>query len=251
MSLKRIGIDVGGTFTDVVLVDEAGHMHTSKIPTTPRERVVGALDGFRRILEIARCAPGDVGFIGHGLTMATNMVVERTGAPTALVATQGFRDLLELRRIAWHDRADLYDLQFDNPAPLVPRRWRYEVPERMDWRGQVETPLDEAALHAVADRIAESPAEAVAIAFLNAAANPAHERRAAEILAQRLPGRFISASHEVNPEVGEHQRTSTTMMNAMLGPLCARYITALQDGPMCPIWVGARACSPSPRTRWI
>ncbi|OYW58259.1 MAG: hypothetical protein B7Z40_23095, partial [Bosea sp. 12-68-7] len=105
-----------------------------------------------------------------------------------------------------------------------------EVAERMDWRGQVDTRLDEAALHAIADRIAESPVEAVAIAFLHAAANPAHERRAADILAQRLPGHFISASHEVNPEVGEYERTSTTVMNAMLGPLCARYIAALQDG---------------------
>ncbi len=228
--MKRIGIDVGGTFTDVVLVDEAGHVHTTKVPTTPKDRVVGALNGFRRILETAGCAAGDVGFIGHGSTMATNMVVERTGAPTALVATHGFRDLLELRRIARHDRADLYDLQFDNPAPLVPRRWRHEVTERMDWRGQIEMPLDEAALHAIADRIAQSPVQAVAIAFLHAAANPAHERRAAEILAQRLPGHFISTSHEVNPEVGEYERTSTTVMNAMLGPLCARYIGALQDG---------------------
>ncbi|NKC31897.1 hydantoinase/oxoprolinase family protein [Roseomonas sp. BU-1] len=228
--MKRIGIDVGGTFTDVVLVDEAGRVHTAKVPTTPHNRVIGALNGFRRILAIAGCGAAEIGFIGHGSTMATNMVVERTGARTALVTTQGFRDVLELRRIARHDRADLYDLQFDNPDPLVPRRWRHEVAERMDWRGQVDTPLDEAALHAIADRIAESPVEAVAIAFLHAAANPAHERRAADILAQRLPGHFISASHEVNPEVGEYERTSTTVMNAMLGPLCARYIAALQDG---------------------
>lgn len=227
--MKRIGIDVGGTFTDVVLLDESGQVHTVKVPTTPQDRVIGAINGFRRILEVAGCAPGDVGFIGHGSTMATNMVVEGTGAPTALIATQGFRDLLELRRIARHDRADLYDLQFDNPAPLVPRRWRFEVLERLDWRGQVELPLDEAALHEIADRIAATPVQAVAIAFLHAAANPAHEKRAAEILAQRLPGRFISVSHEVNPEIGEYERTSTTVMNAMLGPLCARYIGALQE----------------------
>lgn len=228
--MKRIGIDVGGTFTDVVLLDESGRVHTTKVPTTPRDRVLGALDGFRRILDIAGCAPGDVGFIGHGSTMATNMVVEGTGAPTALVATAGFRDLLELRRIARHDRADLYDLQFDNPKPLVPRRSRYEAPERLDWRGHVEQPLDEAALHAIADRIARTEVQAVAIAFLHAAANPVHERRAAAILTQRLPGRFLSLSHEVNPEIGEYERTSTTVMNAMLGPLCARYIAALQDG---------------------
>lgn len=228
--MKRIGIDVGGTFTDVVLLDESGRVHTTKVPTTPRDRVIGAINGFRRILEIAECSAGDVGFIGHGSTMATNMVVEGTGAPTALITTRGFRDLLELRRIARHDRADLYDLQFDNPKPLVPRRWRYEVDERLDWRGQVEQPLDEAALHAIADRIAGTEVQAVAIAFLHAAVNPQHERRAAEILAERLPDRFISVSHAVNPEIGEYERTSTTVMNAMLGPLCARYIRALEDG---------------------
>jgi N-methylhydantoinase A len=228
--LKRIGIDVGGTFTDVVLLEEDGRVHTTKVPTTPANRVLGAIAGFRRILEIAGCAPGDIGFIGHGSTMATNMVVEGTGAPTALLATQGFRDLLELRRIARHDRADLYDLQFDNPHPLVPRRWRYEVPERLDWRGGVERPLDEAAVREIADRIARSPAQAVAICFLHAAANPTHEQRTAEILMKLLPDRFITASHEVNPEVGEYERTSTTVMNAMLGPVCARYIRALQDG---------------------
>jgi N-methylhydantoinase A len=227
---KRIGIDVGGTFTDVVLLEEDGRVHTTKVPTTPANRVLGAIHGFRRILEIAQCAPGDVGFIGHGSTMATNMVVEGTGAPTALLATKGFRDLLELRRIARHDRADLYDLQFDNPHPLVPRRWRYEVPERLDWRGQVERELDEEAVRDIAARIARTPVQAVAISFLHAAANPAHEQRAAQILAEPLPGRFISASHEVNPEVGEYERTSTTVMNAMLGPVCARYVRELRDG---------------------
>lgn len=228
--MKRIGIDVGGTFTDVVLIEENGGVHTAKVPTTPANRVIGAIAGFRRILEVAGCGPGDVGFIGHGSTMATNMVVEGTGAPTALLATRGFRDLLELRRIARHDRADLYDLQFDNPKPLVPRRWRHEVPERLDWRGNVLEPLDEAALHGIAEAIARSPVEAVAIAFLHAQVNPAHERRAAEILRAALPGHFITASHEVNPQQGEYERTSTTVMNAMLGPVCTRYIRAFRDG---------------------
>ena len=228
--LKRIGIDVGGTFTDVVLIEEDGRVHTAKVPTTPADRVIGAIAGFRRILEVAGCSPADVGFIGHGSTMATNMVVEGTGAPTALLATRGFRDLLELRRIARHDRADLYDLQFDNPTPLVPRRWRYEVPERLDWRGNVLAPLDEAALEAIADEIARSPVEAVAIAFLHAQVNAVHERRAAEMLRAALPHHFITCSHEVNPQQGEYERTSSTVMNAMLGPVCARYIRAFRDG---------------------
>jgi len=230
MVLKRIGIDVGGTFTDVVLIEENGRVHTAKVPTTPANRVIGAIAGFRRILEVAGCAPDKIGFIGHGSTMATNMVVEGTGAPTALLATQGFRDLLELRRIARHDRADLYDLQFDNPKPLVPRRWRYEVPERLDWRGNVVQAPDEAALADIAARIARSGVEAVAIAFLHAQVNPAHEQRAAEILRAALPNLFITCSHEVNPQQGEYERTSTTVMNAMLGPVCARYIGAFGDG---------------------
>ena len=228
--MKRIGIDVGGTFTDVVLIEEDGRVHTAKVPTTPANRVIGAIGGFRRILEVAGCRPGDVGFIGHGSTMATNMVVEGTGAPTALIATRGFRDLLELRRIARHDRADLYDLQFDNPKPLVPRRWRYEAAGRMDWRGREIEPVDEAALRAIAEGLARQPVEAVAIAFLHAQVNPEHERRAAAILRAALPDHFITCSHEVNPQQGEYERTSTTVMNAMLGPVCARYIRAFAEG---------------------
>ena len=228
--LKRIGIDVGGTFTDVVLIEEDGRVHTTKVPTTPADRVVGAMAGFRRILEVAGCGPGDIGFVGHGSTMATNMVVEGTGAPTALLATHGFRDLLELRRIARHDRADLYDLQFDNPKPLVPRRWRFEVPERMDWRGKVREAIDLDAVRRIADRVARTPVQAVAIAFLHAQVNPEHECRAAEVLRAMLPHHFITCSYEVNPQQGEYERTSTTVMNAMLGPVCARYIHAFRDG---------------------
>lgn len=228
--MKRVGIDVGGTFTDVVLIEEDGRVHTTKVPTTPADRVQGAVAGFRRILEVAGARAEEIGFIGHGSTMATNMVVEHTGAPTALVATKGFRDLLELRRIARHDRADLYDLLFDNPVPLVPRRHRFEVPERLDWRGNVEQPLDMAALEEVAARIARSDVEAVAVCFLHAFMNPMHEQAAATFLAERLPGRFVTASHEVNPQLGEYERTSTTVMNAMLGPVCARYIRTLGAG---------------------
>ncbi|MDJ0390545.1 hydantoinase/oxoprolinase family protein [Roseomonas sp. E05] len=225
--MNRIGIDVGGTFTDVVLIEDDGRAHSVKVPTTPRDRVIGAVAGFRRVLEVSGIAAETVGFVGHGTTMATNMVVEGTGAKTALVTTRGFRDILELRRIARHDRADLYDLLFDNPKPLVARRHRYEVPERLDHRGGVELPLDMQALAEVAEAIAASDVEAVAVCFLHAFINPAHEQTAAHFLAERLPGRFITASHAVNPELGEYERTSTTIMNAMLGPICARYIRNL------------------------
>jgi len=223
--MRRIGIDVGGTFTDVVMIDDvSGQVWSTKVSTTPADRVIGAMNGFRRILALSETTPGAVGFIGHGTTMATNMIVEGKGAPTALITTAGFRDILELRRLSRHDRADLYDLQFRNPRPLVPRRWRLEVLERIRHDGSVETAIDLTQLRQVAGRIAQSEIEAVAIVFLHAYVNPAHEAAALEALRALLPDRFITASHEVNPEMQEYERASSTVINAMLGPVCARYI---------------------------
>jgi N-methylhydantoinase A len=221
---------VGGTFTDVVMVDDAsGQVWSTKVPTTPKDRVTGAINGYRRILELSGSASADVSFLGHGTTMATNMVVEGTGAKTALVTTRGFRDILELRRVSRHDRADLYDLLFDNPRPLVERRWRLEVTERMNFDGRVESPLQISELNDIAAQIRASDVEAVAVAFLHSHVNPQHEREAVEALRRALPDRFVSASHEVNPEVMEYERTSSTVINAMLGPVCGRYIKRLED----------------------
>ncbi|SAL30795.1 5-oxoprolinase (ATP-hydrolyzing) [Caballeronia sordidicola] len=226
--MRRIGIDVGGTFTDVVMVDDAsGQVWSTKVPTTPRDRVVGAMEGYRRILEISGSTSADVSFLGHGTTMATNMVVEGTGAKTALITTRGFRDILELRRVSRHDRADLYDLLFDNPRPLVERRWRLEVTERMTFEGHIEAPLQRSELNDLAAMIRDSDVEAVAVSFLHAHVNPQHEREAVETLRRLLPDRFICASHDVNPEVMEYERTSSTVINAMLGPVCGRYIERL------------------------
>ncbi|MDR5741383.1 MULTISPECIES: hydantoinase/oxoprolinase family protein [unclassified Caballeronia] len=226
--MKRIGIDVGGTFTDVVMVDdETGRIWSTKVPTTPKDRVIGTVEGFRKILELSGAASTDVSFLGHGTTMATNMVVEGTGAKTALVTTHGFRDILELRRVSRHDRADLYDLLFDNPRPLVERRWRLEVTERMRYDGTVATPLDHAELERIAAQIRESDVEAVAVCLLHAHVNPQHEREAVDALRRLLPDRFICASHEVNPEAMEYERASSTVINAMLGPVCGRYIGRL------------------------
>jgi N-methylhydantoinase A len=228
--LKRIGIDVGGTFTDVVMVDdETGRIWSTKVPTTPKDRVLGTIDGFRKILELSGTASGDVSFLGHGTTMATNMVVEGTGAKTALVTTRGFRDILELRRVSRHDRADLYDLLFDNPRALVERRWRLEVTERLRHDGQVITALDHAELEQIAEKIRESDIEAVAVCLLHAHVNPQHEREALDVLRRLLPDRFVCASHQVNPEAMEYERASSTVINAMLGPVCGRYIGRLVD----------------------
>ena len=226
--MKRIGIDVGGTFTDVVLIDDAdGKVWSTKVPTTPRNRVIGAIEGFTRIIEMSGCAPHEIAFVGHGTTMATNMVVEGKGAPTALITTKGFRDILELRRVSRHDRADLYDLSFSNPVPLVERRWRLEVNERMRFDGSVETALDLAELPLLAARIEASSIEAVAIVFLHAHVNPEHERLVSEELRRLLPDHFICTSHEINPEAQEYERASSTVINAMLGPICGRYIREL------------------------
>ncbi len=223
--MNRIGIDVGGTFTDIVLVDDTtGQIWSAKVPTTPSDRVVGAMHGFQRILELSGKTSTEIGFIGHGTTMATNMIIEGKGAKTALITTAGFRDILELRRVSRHDRADLYDLQFENPKPLVERRWRLEVAERLRPDGSIETPLDLVSLARLAEQIKHSDIEAVALCFLHAYVNATHEQQAVELLERLLPGHFITASHQVNPEMQEYERTSSTVMNALLGPVCGRYI---------------------------
>lgn len=226
--MMRIGIDVGGTFTDVVLVDEAGAgVKATKVPTTPAAPEEGVLDGLRRIMALAGVRPADIGFVGHGTTIATNMIVEGKGAKTALVATRGFRDVLEFRRGSRHDRADLYDLHFTNPDPLVPRFRRFEIAERVGPEGQVfaaPTPEDLAALAA---QIRESDIEAVAVSLLHSYANPAHEEAVATALREALPGVFVTTSSQVNPEMLEYERTSTTVINAMLGPVCTSYAKRL------------------------
>ncbi|HEY0106540.1 MAG TPA: hydantoinase/oxoprolinase family protein [Rhizomicrobium sp.] len=227
----RMGIDVGGTFTDIVLYDprERG-IWSAKVATTPENPVVGALEGIDRILHLSGSSASAVGFVGHGTTIATNLVVEGKGAPTALLTTRGFRDILEIRRAARHDRADLYDLFFDSPAPLVPRRRRFEIDERVLHDGTVERPLDGKSLDRALCEIRRSGAEAVAIVFLNSHANAAHEIDALTRAREALPGIFATASHRVDPDMFEYERTSTTVINAMLGPRVSAYVRAFADG---------------------
>lgn len=228
--MKRLGIDVGGTFTDVVLIDDQSAKHWSvKVPTTPSNRVIGAVNGFNEILKISGLSSADIDFIGHGTTMATNMIVEHKGARTAFITTRGFRDILEIRRVYRHDRADLYDLQFDAPKPLVRRRWCLELDERIGADGTVAKAPDVAEIEALAGAIASSDIEAVAVCLINSYANPAHERQVLDILRARLPDRFVTASFDVNPEQMEYERASTTVINAMLGPVCSRYIRAFMQ----------------------
>ncbi|MCA0303339.1 MAG: hydantoinase/oxoprolinase family protein [Proteobacteria bacterium] len=220
----RIAVDIGGTFTDVVL-EEGGRRLTRKLLTTPQRPEEAVLEGMRLILADAGRGFGDVTVFVHGTTLATNAVIERRGARTALLATDGFRDVLD---IANESRYDQYDLTIEKPTPLVPRRLRLTVPERMDVHGAVRLPLDEAAVRAAARQLKAEGVESVAVAYIHSYVNPAHERRTREILNQELPGLWVTLSSEVCPEVREYERTSTAVANAYVQPLMDSYLARMQ-----------------------
>lgn len=226
MSEIRIGIDVGGTFTDFALATPGG-LRTLKLPTTPRAPERAILDGVQQILREAAIAPEAVTGIVHGTTLATNAIISRHGARTALVTTEGFRDVLAMGD---EGRFDQYDITIVKPEPLIPRWWRYGVPERLAADGAVLLPLDEQALHALARTLRDERIESVALCFLHAHVNPAHERRALEVLQPLLPGVLFSLSSEVSPEIGEYARFSTTAANAFVQPQVATYLDRLETG---------------------
>ena len=222
-SQARLGVDIGGTFTDVAL--EAGEArHTIKVLTTEAPED-GVIEGVTAVLAEAAMTLADVGLIIHGTTLATNLLIERKGAVTALVTTEGFRDSVEM---GTESRFEQYDVFMDKPPPLVPRRRRHTVPERMDARGRVLLALDEAAVEALVPALERDGVESLAIGFLHSFVNPAHERRARDILAARLPGLAITLSCEVSPEMREYERFSTACANAYVQPLMARYLTRLE-----------------------
>jgi N-methylhydantoinase A len=222
--MVRIGLDIGGTFTDVVLEDGEA-VHTAKTLTRPDAPEEGAMEALERVLAAAGRRPADVTLFVHGTTLATNALIERKGAVTALITTDGFRDTLE---IGTEGRPDQYDINIVKPAPLVPRRLRLPVPERMTAAGEALVPLDEAAVAALVPRLAAAGVESVAIGFLHAYANGAHERRARDILLHHLPGLSVSLSSEVSPEFREYERISTTAANAYVRPLMARYLARFE-----------------------
>lgn len=221
----RLAADIGGTFTDVALLSDTGALATAKVPSTPHDYAVGILDGCRQILAREGLRPAAITEFLHASTVATNAILEGKGARTALVTTEGFRDVLELRRIRV---PRLYEPLYQKPQPLVPRRHRFEVRERVGADGCVVTPLDETGFAAIAAAIVAADIEAVAVCFLNAFTNPDHERRAGELLRALLPGRFITLSVDVLPEVREYERTSTTVINAYVGPPVEAYLASLQ-----------------------
>lgn len=221
----QVGVDIGGTFTDIALEVDGARFDVKKLTTHDGpERAV--LDGLGEAIATAGIAPGDVGLVIHGTTLATNALIERKGAKTALVTTEGFRDVLEIRS---EDRYEQYDLTIDLPRPLVPRRRRYVLRERVDAKGAVRTALDPEDVAALAKRLAEDGIEAIAIGFLHSYANPVHEQAARDILARHLPDASICISSEVAPEMREYDRFSTAAANAYVQPLMARYLERLRD----------------------
>jgi N-methylhydantoinase A len=218
-----LGIDVGGTFTDFVLLDAAGQVSIHKLLTSTRDPSVAILQG------IADLDVGAEATVIHGATVATNALLERRGARTALIATEGFRDVLEIGR---QTRSDLYALHPTRPEPLVPARWRFELPERVDKRGRTLIPLDASATDAVVRQLLAEGIESVAVCFLFSFLNPTHERQVRQRI-DSLTGEatpFVSLSSDVLPEYREYERTSTTVINAYVAPLTSRYLSNLERG---------------------
>jgi N-methylhydantoinase A len=223
----RLGVDIGGTFTDLVVVDETtGAVRVGKVLTTSKDPAQGVEHGVQGLLSEAGVEHGAVRAVVHGTTLATNALIERKGARTALLTTAGFRDTLEIRS---EGRYDMYDLFIDPPAPLVARRLRREVPERLVADGSVLRPLDEVAARRVIAELVDEGVEALAICLLHAYVNPAHERRLAEIAREVAPALPVSCSSDVVPEIREYERTSTTTANVYVVPLMARYLADLEQ----------------------
>ncbi|MCW3475387.1 hydantoinase/oxoprolinase family protein [Limobrevibacterium gyesilva] len=223
----RIGVDSGGTFTDVCLFEqETGRVEVWKVPSTPDDPSRGIAQGIEEGIGRVGAAPADVGYFGHGTTVATNALIQHRGVRTGLITTDGFRDLLEIGR---QKRPELYDMQADKPETLVSRDLRLEVPERVRHDGTVETALDEEALRAAVRRLRADGVKAVAVCFLYGFVRTDHEEAAMRIIAEEFPEAFACASHQVAPEFREFERLSTAVVNAYLGPVMQGYIRKLGD----------------------
>ncbi|MDH3682979.1 MAG: hydantoinase/oxoprolinase family protein, partial [Acidimicrobiia bacterium] len=227
----RLAADIGGTFTDVVLEvsgpgpGEAGRF-SAKVLTTPRAPADAVLDGIEQVLAASGRDAAEVGLVVHGTTLATNALIERRGATTALLTTDGFRDSVAL---AHENRFEQYDLAMERPEPLVPRHLRLGVPERLAANGDVLVPLDLDAVRGVVPTLRQHEVESVAVGFLHSFVDPTHEQRVRDALATELPDVSVTLSSEVCPEIREYERLSTACANAYIQPLMAAYLTDLDD----------------------
>lgn len=223
----RIGADVGGTFTDVILIDDEGRLHTHKVPSTPPEFEQAVLQASRQLIDDAGTSGERVSDVSHGTTVATNAVLEKRGAKTALITTKGFRDVLELRRIR---APQMYDLFFRKPEELVERYLRFEIDERMAANGEVLRPVNEADLKELKAALEKETVESVAVCLLHSYAFPNHEEQIAEFLRVQMPNVPVSISSEVLRERKEYERTATTVVNAYIRPVMKQYLQRMREG---------------------
>ena len=225
MTTYRLGVDVGGTFTDIVALSSEGRTLTRKVLSSPPNFNEAVHRGVSQLMHEHGVEPAGIAAFAHGATVATNAIITRSGAIAGLITTQGIRDVLEIRRMRMHR---LYDINWEKPKPLVPRHLRFEVAGRMDPFGNEITPLDEAGLRDVVERLRSEGVVSVAVCFLHAYVNDAHERRAGEIIREMAPDWLMSLSCEVLPEIKEYERTSTTVINAYVQPVVDRYAREME-----------------------
>src|SRR6266536_818603 len=227
----RVGVDVGGTFTDLICVTPDGDVVLDKTPTTPDDQSVGVMNGLQELADrfdrplSELCAEIDI--LVHGTTTADNTMIEMNGAATGLLVTEGHRDEIEMRRV---HKEEIWDPTYPAPPPIARRRARIPIPERMNYRGEVLAPLDEAAVRRGVQRLKQLGVRSIAVMFLFSFVNPEHERRAAEIVREEFPDvEHVSLSHEVMPRAPEYERTSTTLVNAYVAPRIAAYTGRLTE----------------------
>ncbi|RMF91448.1 MAG: hydantoinase/oxoprolinase family protein [Nitrospinota bacterium] len=221
----RVGIDIGGTFTDILALDATGKLSTLKVLSTPEDFSQGILRGLERLLPtFADTIPEEV---IHGTTVATNAILEQKGAKTGLITTRGFRDVLEIRRIRM---PELYNLRWEKPKPLVERRWRLEVGERIDHRGEILVPLQEDEVEQALEKLRREGVTSVAVCLINSFLNPVHEQQIGAFIRERYSDLYCSLSHQILPEIKEYERTSTTVINAYVMPVVQQYLDTLEQG---------------------
>ncbi len=224
----QIGVDIGGTFTDIVALDDGGRLVLAKVPSTPKDLLEGIAEATTRVLALARARPADVERFIHGTTIATNAILEQKGATTAILTTEGFEDVLELGRMK---RSRMYDLAMDPEVPtfLAPRRRRIGVRERLDAKGGVLVPLHEDDVRAAVQMLRAQGVAAIAVCYLFSFVNPAHERRTRQLVAELAPEISVSLSSDVDPTFREYERLCVTAFDAYLGPVVQRYLAGLAD----------------------
>ncbi|MGW8320806.1 MAG: hydantoinase/oxoprolinase family protein, partial [Thermodesulfobacteriota bacterium] len=226
MHRYRLGVDTGGTFTDLCVFEESsGDVVITKVPSTPSNPSLAVVKGIRKLLEKEGIRPEELCFVIHGTTVATNALLEHKGARTALLTTEGFEDVLHIGR---QNRPKLYDFRATRPAPIVPRHLRFGIPERVLHTGEVLRPLDEVKTRNMVERIREQGIKSIAVSLLHSYANPAHERGVASIVSEVLPEAHVTVSSEVLPEFREYERTSTVCINAYVMPKVSDYVADLE-----------------------